>query len=129
MREMIIDSADTGIVVTETKITISDEKLNGMLSKAYEAAQKDNNKFKIYSLWGVCWSITGTLLMALLTSSFNAIGSISADTVTNWAIALCVIFGIAGLIFAIWRMNDKSTNVIVDRDNAVKKIIQDYLHI
>ena len=53
MSEMIIDSSDSGIVVTETKITISDEKLNRMLLIAYEAAQKDNNKFRLHSLWGV----------------------------------------------------------------------------
>lgn len=129
MNEMIIDSSDTGIVVTETKITISDEKLNRMLLNAYEAAQKDNNKFKLHSLWGVCWSIAGTLLMALLTSSFNKIGSIDANTVTNWAIGLCVLFAISGLILAIWRINDKSSNNTVSRDNAVKKIIEDYLHI
>lgn len=128
MNEMIIDSSDRGIVVTETKITISDEKLNRMLLIAYEAAQKDNNKFKIHSLWGVCWSIAGTLLMALLTSSFNKIGSIDANTVTNWAIGLCVIFAIIGLFLAIWRINDKSSNNTENRDNAVKKIIEDYLH-
>lgn len=129
MSENIIDSSDSGIVVTETKITISDEKLNRMLSNVYEVAQKDNNKFKLHNLWGVCWSIAGTLFMALLTSSFNKIGSIEANTVTNWAIGLCVLFTICGLILAIWRINDKSSNNTVSRDNAVKKIIEDYLHI
>ena len=129
MSEMIIDSSDSGIVVTETKITISDEKLNRMLLIAYEAAQKDDNKFRIHSLWGVCWSIAGTLLMALLTSSFNKIGSVDASTVTNWAIVLCIIFAVVGLGLAIWRINDRSSNDTEGRDNAVKKIISEYLHI
>lgn len=129
MNEMIIDNSGSGIVVTETKITISDEKLNRMLLIAYEAAQRDNNKFKIHSLWGVCCSIAGTLFMALLTSSFNEIGPIDAKTVTNWAIILCILFAIFGLCLAIWRINDKSSNNTESRDNAVEKIIADYLHI
>ena len=129
MDEMIIDNSGSGIVVTETKITISDEKLNRMLLIAYEAAQRDNNKFKIHSLWGVCWSIAGTLLMALLTSSFNEIGPIDANSVTNWAIGLCIIFVIIGLFLAIWRINDKSSNNTERRDSAVEKIIVNYLHI
>ncbi|MCU6724516.1 Uncharacterised protein [uncultured Clostridium sp.] len=126
--KMIIDSSDTGIVVTETKVTISDEKLNRMLSKTYEAAQKNSNKFKLHSLWSVCWSITGTLCMSLLTSSFNEIGSIDARSVTNWAIALCILFGIAGLVLVIWRINDKSSNDTESRDKAVNEIIEAFLH-
>ena len=37
----IIDTKDEGIVVKETPISISDEKLRNSLSRAYEEAQKD----------------------------------------------------------------------------------------
>lgn len=67
--------------------------------------------------------------MALLTSSFNKIGSVDANTVTNWAIGLCIIFAVVGLVLAIWRINDRSSNDTEGRDNAVKKIIAEYLHI
>ena len=51
-RNMIIDNSDPGIVVTETTVTISDEKLKGMLSKTYESAQRDERRFSILNLWG-----------------------------------------------------------------------------
>lgn len=127
MNNMIIDNSSSGIVVTETKITISDEKLNGMLLKTYEAATIEGNKFKIHSLWGVCWSVAGTLLMAILTSTFNAIGSVEASTVRNWAIGICIISFIVGLVFIIWRVNDKTANDIAKRDEAVQEIVNTYL--
>ena len=37
----IIDTKDEGIVVKETLISISDEKLRNSLSRTYEEAQKD----------------------------------------------------------------------------------------
>lgn len=49
----IIDTKDEGIVVKETPISISDEKLRNSLSRAYEEAQKDMpylNEEIIYSL-------------------------------------------------------------------------------
>ena len=127
MDNMIIDDSDSGIVVTETKITISDEKLIGMFSRTYEAAQRNANKFKLHNLWSVCWSIAGTLLMAILTSTFNKIGSLEATTVTNWAIGLCVVFAVLGFGLAIWRINDKASSDTKQRDDTVKEIISNYL--
>lgn len=123
----IIDYSDPGIVVTETKITISDEKLSGLLSKAYEAALKDSKKFKIHNLWSVCWSISGTLLMAIITSSFNAIGSIKPETVTNWAIILCACFALVAIVLTVWRVNDKTSSETSERDLAVERIIKQHL--
>ena len=44
----IIDTKDEGIVVKETPISISDEKLRNSLSRAYEEAQKDMSTFHFY---------------------------------------------------------------------------------
>ena len=42
----IIDTKDEGIVVKETPISISDEKLRNSLSRAYEEAQTKNDQSK-----------------------------------------------------------------------------------
>ena len=47
----IIDTKDEGIVVKETPISISDEKLRNSLSRAYEEAQKDMSTFHFYNLY------------------------------------------------------------------------------
>lgn len=53
----IIDTKDEGIVVKETPISISDEKLRNSLSRAYEEAQKDMSTFHFYNLYSVFLSI------------------------------------------------------------------------
>lgn len=121
----IIDNNSDGIVATETKITISDEKLNSMLSKTYEMATIEANEFKIHSLWSICWSIAGTLFITILTSSFNGIGSIGADTINNWAIGICIFAFLAGLILIIWRLNDKTSTNFTKRNETVQQILRD----
>lgn len=121
----IIDNNSDGIVATETKITISDEKLNSMLSKTYEMATIEANEFKIHSLWSICWSIAGTLFITILTSSFNGIGSIGADTINNWAIGICIFAFLAGLILIIWRLNDKTSTNFNKRNDTVQQILRD----
>lgn len=121
----IIDNNSDGIVATETKITISDEKLNSMLSKTYEMATIEANKFKIHSLWSICWSIAGTLFITILTSSFNGIGSIGADTINNWAIGICIFAFMAGLILIIWRLNDKTSTNFTKRNETVQQVLRD----
>lgn len=121
----IIDNNSDGIVATETKITISDEKLNSMLSKTYEMATIEANEFKIHSLWSICWSIAGTLFITILTSSFNGIGSIGADTINNWAIGICIFAFLAGLILIIWRLNDKTSTNFTKRNDTVQQILRD----
>ena len=68
----IIDTKDEGIVVKETLISISDEKLRNSLSRTYEEAQKDMSKFHFYNLYSVFLSISSTLFLSLLTSNFHA---------------------------------------------------------
>ena len=123
----IIDNSDAGIVVKETQIRISDEKLTGMLSKAYEAAQRNTNSFRIHDLWGICWSISGTLLLSLLTSDFKTIGEIDSKTVSIIATIILLLFVLAGIILSIWRVRDRSSNNTLERDKAVDDIMDKYL--
>lgn len=122
----IIDGNDPGIVVSETQVTISDEKLIGLLYRTYEVALCDARKFRIHDLWGVCWSIVGTLILALFTSDFKSLGTIDSSIVTNIAIIGTVLIGIAAIILTIWRVREKITLDLSDRDNAVDKIMNDY---
>lgn len=127
MESNIIDSSDSGIVITETRVTISDEKLNSMLIKAYEAAQRDAHAFQLHDLWSVCLSIAFTLIIAILTSTFNPIGTLDASVVRTLAIAICAFFSFAGIVLAIWRIRNKSYNDTIARDNAVKEIAETYI--
>mgnify|MGYP001126899030 CR=1 FL=1 len=121
----IIDTKDEGIVVKETLISISDEKLRNSLSRTYEEAQKDMSKFHFYNLYSVFFSIFSTLFLSLLTSNFHAIGSATAEMVTVGAWGICIISGFLGGILAcckVAKRNDTSA-----RDAAVEKVFKQHI--
>ena len=126
MANNIIDRSDSGIVVTETKVVLSDEKLKGALSKTYEQAQKDILKPKFHKWYNVFLSIAGTLFLTLLTSNFNDIVNISSKTVTIIAWILCGICAILGFILMGLHVSDKIHNNTNERDKAVDEIFNQY---
>lgn len=123
----IIGTEDEGIVVKETPISISDEKLRNSLSRAYEEAQKDMSKFHFYNLYSVFFSIAGTLFLSLITSDFHAIGSITPEVVTIGAWVVCIGSGILGGILACWKVSQKTKNDTSDRDAAVNRVFGQHI--
>lgn len=123
----IIDTKDEGIVVKETPISISDEKLRNSLSRAYEEAQKDMSKFHFYNLYSVFLSIASTLFLALLTSDFHAIGSLPAKAVTIGAWVICIGSGLLGAILACYKVSQKTKSDTSNRDAAVKEVFNKHI--
>lgn len=120
----IIDKSNPGIVMQETQISLSDEKLKAILLKTYEAALKDANAPKYYKSYSILLSIAGTLLITLLTSSFGSLGRISAETVT--IIAWIVLFACAvlGFIFLGIAAQRKMSYDTAARDKAISEIFE-----
>lgn len=123
----IIDTKDEGIVVKETPIRISDEKLRNALSRVYEEAQKDMSKFHFYNLYSVFLSIASTLFLSLLTSDFHAIGSVTAETVTIGAWGVCIGSGFLSAILACYKVSQKTKNDTSNRDDAVEKVFNQHI--
>ena len=123
----IIDTKDEGIVVKETPIRISDEKLRNALSRTYEEAQKDMSKFHFYNLYSVFLSIAGTLFLSLLTSDFHAIGPVTAEKVTIGAWIVCIGSGLLSAILACYKVSQKTKNDTSDRDDAVEKVFNQHI--
>ena len=120
----IIDKSAPGIVMQETQISLSDEKLKSLLLRTYEAALRDANSPKYYKTYSVLLSIAGTLLITLLTSSFSSLGQISADTIT--VIAWIVFCGcaITGFIFLWIAARKKMSYDTSARDKAISEIFE-----
>ena len=116
-----------GIVVQETLITISDEKLRNSLSRAYEEAQKDMSEFHFYNLFSVFFSIATTLFLSLLTSDFRAIGSMTEENVTIGAWVICISSFIFGVILGCLKISIKTKNDTNNRDKAVKKVFDQHI--
>ena len=122
----IIDRADPGIVITETRVTLSDEKLKSALSKSYEQAQKDMSKPKFHKWYSVFLSIAGTLFLTLLTSQFNDVGAISSKMLTIISWVLCAICGLLGFILLGINVSSKTHSNTDERDNAVNQVFSNY---
>lgn len=118
----IIDNSSPIIVVQETPISLSDEKLKRVLSETYEAAIKDANTFKIYKIHGILLSIFFSLLLALLTSTFNPIGNIDANTIRQIISFICIFCGVFGFIFLIFAAHKKMNYDTSARDETTNRI-------
>ena len=124
MPNNIITQGDPGIVAKERPVSLSDEKLKTMLSRTYECAQKDMNSTKFRNFYSIFLSIAGTLFLSLLTSSFNAFGNVSSETVTLVVSIICVAFAVLGFILLALTVKDKTTTDTSARDKAVDEIFK-----
>ena len=122
----IINQSDACIVLTESKISLSDEKLKGMLLRTYERAEKDTLRPSITKHYGVFLSASGTLILSLLTSSFGDIGMIEAIIVTRIMWVIAVILGLMGMILLFVYSNKKANNSRDSRDKAIDEILKEY---
>ncbi len=127
MAKNSIISDESGIIVKENSITLSDEKLKGMLSRTYEHAQKDMNKFKFRNYYSVFLSIAGTLFLSLLTADFGSLGKISSTWVTGLAWTLCIGAAVLGFVLMGLHVSEKTSSDTASRDNAVKSILDEHL--
>lgn len=127
MTNNIIDKNMPGIIVTETPVTISDEKLRGILLRTYERAVQDMSKKKAAKYYGMFLSVAGTLLIALLTSSFKPLGSMKAETVTVLAWIIMIVSAIIGFILLSKSVSTKLQQDTHDRDRAIDEIIENNL--
>ncbi len=117
-----IETISGKIVCTETEITITNEKLKNTLSGIYETARDDANKKKWYDYFTVGFSIAGTILLALLTATFNDIGSISSHTITTiaWVIfGISFSYGVVALIAKLISISNNTSNEHKERDKAI----------
>ena len=126
MPNNIIEQSDPGIVARETPVRLSDEKLRNMLSRTYERAQKDMSKTKFRNFYSVFISVAGTLFLSLLTSTFGAVGKISAETVTTIAWILCIGSAFLGFVLMGLTVSEKTKNDTTDRDKAVDEVFNQY---
>lgn len=121
-----IIQSDSGIIIQETSITLTDEKLQGILLHTYERAISDNGKWHFYKLYGTFLSIAGTLLITILTSTFNGFGAIDSSKIQIFSIILMIIFGLLGFICLGISVNQKKKNDTEERDTAISEIFEKY---
>lgn len=122
-QNIVTDSV--GIVCLETKVDISDEKLKGLLMRAYESARKDARAFRVSKLYGILLSIAGTLFLTLLTADFKDVLGMESSVITTIAWLICAFCFVVGMIFCIVNSNKSSEDEIDGRNKTVQEILSD----
>ena len=121
-----IVQGDSEIIMREMSITLTDEKMKGILLHTYERASKEANKWHFYKLYSTFLSIGGTLLVALFTSSFNDILMLKAETIKNITVFLMIAFLLAGFICLGISVNQKKKSDMDMRDKAIEEVFKEY---
>ncbi len=126
MSNNIIDNNDDEIVVKETTIKLSDEKLRGILKRAYERAEQDVSKVKLRKFYSVFLSMAGTLFLTLLTSDFRNVAVFSAECLTIVAWIICLSAATLGIVLLLLYIRDRTSYKTADRDKAVDELFNQY---
>ena len=126
MAGKIIEHNDSGIVVREVPVKLSDEKLRGMLSCAYEKAQKDMSDKNWYDYYDVAISIAFTLFLTLLVSDFKPICGFTIKEITFGAWVIFVIALGFGVVSAMAMLSHKKSIDTTKRDKAVEEIFKQH---
>lgn len=122
----IIKQANQGIVLEETPVILSDEKLQSILLHTYEKAVCNATEWHWYNLYGILLSISGTLLLTIFTSTYNEIGPFKATDIKMFVIVLTIVTAILGFIFLGVSVNKKTKNDTETRDSSIKEIMDKY---
>ena len=115
------------ISIKSTPISLSDDTLKLMMIQAYESAQRNESSFSISKCAGILLSIAGTLIVALITSSFKAIGQIPAEMVRWIAIIVCIVCGIVGVAILSVRYANRLKTSTSKRDDSIQKILTEQM--
>lgn len=122
----IITNEDS-LIVKETLVHLSDEKIKTILSKTYEQAQKDMGKKSICDYYGCWFSISATLALTLATATFHDFLFFSANNLTNMAKIFFVLFAIGGIASLLLKLNTKTRTDTTNRDKAIDSVFSTYI--
>lgn len=122
-----IINSNRGLILEETSLTLSDEKLNGILLHTYEKAVANVSKFNFRNLYKELLTFATTLFLSLFTSDFRSIGQFDSELVKKFVISIMIITAITGSVFAILFFYDKTKSDTEERDKSIEEIIDKYL--
>ena len=123
--QLTTDSFCLTLPVKQT--VLLDEHLRALLSTAYEKGFDEAQGAKLRSLGTVLWSISGTLFLACLTTTFNDYSEVFAFAtkarLTAYAWLFVGITFIGGLIVVGISVRRQNTNVFAKRNHAVENVL------
>ena len=125
--QLTTDSSCLTLPVKQT--VLLDEHLRTLLSAVYEKGFDEAQGAKLRSLGTVLWSISGTLFLACLTTTFNdyseAFAFATQARLTACAWLFVGITFVGGLIAVGISVRRHDTNVFTKRNHAVEQVLAD----
>ena len=127
MANNIIKQTNQGIVLEETPVTLTDEKLNGILLRTYEKAVYETTKWHWYKLYSILLSVAGTLFLTLLTSSFNDIGSFEAESIRKIVIGITIFASVLVLFYLGFRLIKRKRTILKQEITQLEKLLKNII--
>lgn len=122
-----INTESGNIICRDLKLTLSDERLKGIMSHLYETAYDNACKPGVLNHCDVWFSLAVTILIAIITAEFKDFPAISGNTLSNifcGGFAVCVLMVIISLAAKDYRHHN---NVNSNRDTAVEHALQEII--
>ena len=121
-----IRTDNIGIICTDLNLTLSNERLKGVMSHLYETAHSNACKPGWCNHCDVWFSLALTVFIALMSSECKDFPVISGNTlkITFWCgFGICLLIG----IISIFAKNLYHNNVNINRDLAVENSLQEII--
>ena len=112
------------VIVSDTQIQLSDQKLRSLLSAMYEKGENDARRFSPWKSYAPCFSVALTLLIALLTSEFHPVFGFSSETVTAVAFFLLSVSALLGFVFLLYGFQVRNSDLTEKRDKAIEETMK-----
>lgn len=119
-----IGSSGKPVVVSDTQLQLSDERLRRILGAMYEKGESDGRRSSPWKSCAPYFSIAFTLLLTLMTSDFRSILGMSSETIAKIAILLLLASLAVGIFLLLWTRNARNNHFYEKRDKAVEEALK-----
>ena len=107
------------LIYSDDKIVIPAEKIDNIIRNSFEKGYKTGSKFHFYNLWKSLLPASITLLLTLLTTTFNDFGTIKADILSVIVWVVFAIILLASVAFLAIALLLKGTDMTEERNKNI----------
>lgn len=122
-----IETIGSEVICREIKIQMTNEKLKNILMRTYEHARNDAAKKHVRDYWDVFLSVSGSLLLAIITADFKSIGQVPKEIVTIVVWGIFILSSALAIINFIIKYSTHDYNVNTERDIAIENVMQEII--
>lgn len=121
------DASDvlSSIVIPDTNIRINKANLELLIQASYERALERDAARVFENSYPALFSISGTLLITILTSDFRDVLFLTSSDLKTLAWIAFLIFFLAGIVTLFYHFHRKTTNFASDRKRIIDELMEE----